>query len=199
MRNGFYSSLLSTSIFILIISSLIFSSLAAQEPEISIHYLGHSSFVIKFDNGISVLTDYGTSCAYGLDSPIYDIGNFKPDIVTFSHRHPDHYDPARLPDSIQYILIDFDSLEINGLKIRPVRVAETTLSNRDNSCYIFSYKGLTVVHLADAQANIMNINNQSNRNYLKEILPEKIDFLFMTIEGVAQFIPEAELFVDFLL
>jgi len=67
-------------------------------PEVSIHYLGHSSFILQFDNGISVLTDYGTSNCWGLTSPIYDIGEFVPTILTYSHRHADHYNEDRKPE-----------------------------------------------------------------------------------------------------
>jgi hypothetical protein len=35
------------------------------EPDIHIHYLGHSSFILQFDNGITVLTDYGASNSCG--------------------------------------------------------------------------------------------------------------------------------------
>ena len=177
---------------------MIISSSEAQEPDIYIHYLGHSSFVIYFNNGVHVLTDYGTSNSYGLPSPIYSIGNFTPDIVTFSHKHPDHYDPSRLPDSVSYILMDFDTLSLAGLSIKPERTSETSLSTKDNYSFIFTYKGFTLVHLGDAQANIMNIADQNNRNYLKQIFPEKIDLLLMTIQGVSQFIPQAEEFIDFL-
>jgi L-ascorbate metabolism protein UlaG (beta-lactamase superfamily) len=37
----------------------------APEPDIHIHYLGHSSFILQFDNGITVLTDYGASNSCG--------------------------------------------------------------------------------------------------------------------------------------
>ena len=179
-------------------STIITSTSNAQEPDIYIHYLGHSSFVIYFDNGLHILTDYGTSNSYGLPSPIYSIGNFAPDIITFSHTHEDHYDPSRMPDSVNYILMDFDTLSIDGLSIKPVRTSETSLSIKDNSSFIFNYKGFTLVHLGDVQANIMNIADQSNRNYLKQIFPEKIDLLLMPIQGVSQFISQAEEFIEFL-
>ena len=78
---------------------LSFQSLtAAQDASVTFHYLGHSSFLIFFDNESSVLTDYGKENAwadYGWDSPIYDIGDFRPDIITYSHYHEDHFDSTR--------------------------------------------------------------------------------------------------------
>ena len=171
---------------------------AAQEPPISVHYLGHSSFVIYFDNGVYIVTDYGISNSYGYVSPIYGIGSLKPDILTYSHKHQDHYDPVRMPDSVRYILTDFDTLSLAGLTIRPVRVAENAVLLNDNSAFIFSYKDFTLVHSGDTQANIMNIASQMNKDYLKKNFPEKIDLLLMPIEGVSQFIPQAEAFIDFL-
>ena len=180
------------------VSMFFIAPLNAQNPEISIHYLGHSSFIIQFDNGLYVLMDYGTSYAYGLDSPIYNIGSLQPDIITYSHKHEDHYNPDRMPDSVRYVLTLHDTLSLEGLEIRPVRTSETSLSVKSNSSFIFSYKGLTLIHLGDAQANIMNIDNKQNRNYIRSIFPEKIDMLLMTIQGISQFIPQAEAFVDFL-
>jgi L-ascorbate metabolism protein UlaG (beta-lactamase superfamily) len=55
-----------------------------------VHYLGHAAFLLRLDNGVTVLTDHGESRAYGLDSPIYDIGALRPDVVTRSHDHADH-------------------------------------------------------------------------------------------------------------
>ncbi|MCU0646203.1 MAG: MBL fold metallo-hydrolase [bacterium] len=144
------------------------------------------------------MTDYGKSNSYGLPSPIYGVGNLKPQIIIYSHTHEDHYDPSRMPDSARYVLTDFDTLTIGDLTIRPVRVAETSVSVNDNSAFIFTYKGLTLVHSGDTQANIMNIANQTNRDYLKRIFPEKIDLLLMPIEGVSQFIQQAEQFIDFI-
>jgi L-ascorbate metabolism protein UlaG (beta-lactamase superfamily) len=180
------------------ISILSIMPLNAQNSEINIHYLGHSSFVIQFDNGLHVVADYGTSNAYGYDSPIFSIGSLHPDIMTFSHQHEDHCNPARIPENVQYILTELDTLSLAGLTIKPVRTSETALATKDNSSFIFTYKGLTLVHLADAQANIMNINNRNNQNYIREILPEKIDMLLMTVQGINGFIPRAETFVDFL-
>ncbi|MCR4439977.1 MAG: MBL fold metallo-hydrolase [bacterium] len=172
------------------------SPVGAQESHIFLHYLGHSSFVIAFDNGIHVLTDYGTSNAYGYPSPIYSIATLRPDMVTYSHRHEDHWDPRRQPDSVSYVLTDFNTLRLGELCIGPVRVAESSVAQKDNSAFIFTWKGFTLVHLGDAQANIMNIANPANRNYLRQVLPARIDLLLMPIEGVNTFIPEAEAFID---
>lgn len=61
-----------------------------ERPTLSIHYLGHSSFVLTFADTLTVLTDYGESEAYGLDSPIYSTGSLEPGLITYSHLHPDH-------------------------------------------------------------------------------------------------------------
>ncbi len=170
----------------------------ADEGRISFHYLGHASFILKFGNDHSVLTDYGKSNSYGLDSPIYDFGSFIPDIETYSHTsHSDHFTEQVL-EGVKYILTDGKGLELDGFAIKAVRTSEATFDNKENSTYIFSYEGMTVVHLGDAQANIINIQNEENRKYLGEILPDRIDMLLMTIQGVTEFIERAEEFIDFI-
>ena len=88
-------------------------------PIVSIHYLGHSSFVFRFDNGMTVLADYGQSYSYGLPSPIYGLGGKKPDIVLYSHSHIDHAG-GKIPHHISHILTGMDHLKIKGLEIRPI-------------------------------------------------------------------------------
>ena len=168
-----------------------------EEPILKIHYLGHSSFVLQFDNGIDVVTDFGNYNPWGLGSIIHDFGGLTPTIMTYSHtHHADHYDADRIPDDVQFILTEQDSLDIEGLKITPIRVCESSLTNEDNSAYLFSYKGLKFLHLGDAQIQIMNIENSDVRQQIQNIIPDSLDLLFMTIEGQNQFIPQAELFVD---
>ena len=174
------------------------SSTRSVEPEILIHYLGHSSFILQFDNGIKVLTDYGVPRAYDLNSPIYDLGALQPEIVTYSHlEHADHYG-GRVPDNVSHVLKNLDSLELKGIKIKPVRTSELSLETKDNTSYIFRYKGITIVHLGDAQANIKNMQRQENRSYLREIFPDTIDLLLMTIGGRSNIIQQAEAFIDLL-
>ncbi|MCI0493557.1 MBL fold metallo-hydrolase [candidate division KSB1 bacterium] len=196
-QNSVFVRLLNV-IAIIFFTILFMPPLIAQTSEVNIHYLGHSSFIIYFDNGLSVLTDYGTSNAFGLTSPIYSIGNLTPDIITYSHKHDDHYNAARMPDSVKYILTEFDTLSLSGLTIKPIRTGEAGVGAKDNSSFVFQYKGITLIHLGDAHANIINIGSEYNRNMLKQIFPEKIDLLLMTIQGVSGFIPAAEEFIDFL-
>jgi len=167
-------------------------------PEVSIHYMGHASFLLQFDNGVSVLTDYGTSNCWGYASPIYSIGDFIPTILTYSHRHEDHYNEDRKPEGVQYQLENMDSLDIDGLSIRPVRVCESAVGSESSTAFIFTYKGIKVCHLSDAQADIMAIGNESQQNDILARFPDQFDLLLMTIEGVQQFIPEAEIFVNLL-
>lgn len=63
-------------------------SFQLSEDMIGVHYLGHSSFVLQFGNAATVLVDYGAFNAWvewGWDSPIYDVGDLIPDIMTYSH------------------------------------------------------------------------------------------------------------------
>ena len=89
------------NLFIIIfISHIEISTQQSSESQIKIHYLGHSSFVLQFDNNITIVTDYGHYNAWancGSDSPIQDIGELVPNIMTFSHQHDDHCNPGRIP------------------------------------------------------------------------------------------------------
>ncbi len=164
---------------------------------VHIHYLGHASFILQFDNGVSILTDYGQSKAYGLDSPIYDWVGAEPDVVTFSHAHPDHKRPE-LDFKQAHVLTGTESLSLQGLEITPILTSERSIGTPDNSSYLFSYKGWKILHLADAQAYIMAIEQEAARQKVTELYPEKCDLLLMTIQGVNEFIPQAEEFIDLL-
>jgi L-ascorbate metabolism protein UlaG (beta-lactamase superfamily) len=167
----------------------------SSKPIVRIHYLGHASFFIQFDNGVSVLTDYGQSNAYGLNSPIYDLIDIEPSVVTFSHAHPDHK-RADVEFGQAYVLTNTDDLSLQGLDITPIRTCEASTNKADNTSFLFTYKGIKILHLADAQAYITSIEKDSIKQRVKELYPDTYDVLLMTIEGVNQFIPQAELFID---
>ena len=117
-------------IIVIFIFHLGVSNLHSSEPEIKIHYLGHSAFVLQFDNGINIVTDYAHYNAWvdwGWDSPIYSIGNLVPDVMTYSHHHDDHYDLDRIPENISHIITGLDSLSIDGIEIKPVRTCEDSI------------------------------------------------------------------------
>ncbi|MFC1484496.1 MBL fold metallo-hydrolase [Candidatus Neomarinimicrobiota bacterium] len=165
-------------------------------PTVQVHYLGHASFLLRFDNGLTVLTDYGVSRAWGLDSPIYDYGNREPDIVTYSHAHDDHKREISWEQAT--VLTATDSLDVDGLTITPIRTCEIAPETEDNTSYLFAYRDLKILHLADAQSYIKNIEQEDIRARVKTLYPEKYDVLLMTIEGRSQFIPQAEAFIDLL-
>ncbi len=189
---------LTLPIFLLLISV---STIRSSEPVVKIHYLGHSSFILQFDNGISIVTDYGHYNAWaewGWDSPVNGIGDLLPDVMTFSHQHDDHYDADRIPEGVSHILTGSDSLTINGIKMVPVRTCEDNINTESNTSYMFLYKGIRICHLGDAQAQIMNIKNQEVSNHISNIFTDTLDLLLMPIEGKQKFIPEAEAFIDLL-
>jgi len=188
---------------ILIVILLSFSISKAQNcPELKIHYLGHSAFVMGFDNGTTIVTDYGNENAWlqwGWDSPINTIGNLVPDVMTYSHtHHEDHYDSTRIPVGVKHILTCHDSLNISGISIKPIRVCEKNLNEYDNTAFLFTYKGLKILHLGDAQVEIINISDKVIRERIKNIFPQSLDLLFMTIDGPTQFTQQAAEFVNLL-
>ncbi|MFC1784778.1 MBL fold metallo-hydrolase [Candidatus Neomarinimicrobiota bacterium] len=201
MNNCSVLSFIINFILTLLILNVGFLKAQASDPEIKIHYLGHSAFVLRFDNEINIVTDYGKENAWvqwDWDSPINDIGDLVPDVMTFSHQHEDHYDPTRIPPGVPNILTNLDSLLITGITIKPIRTCETDINIESNTSFIFSYKGLTICHLGDAQALIMNISDTIVRDKILANFPDQMDLLFMTIDGQQQCIPQAEAFVELL-
>lgn len=186
------------ALVVCIVLTMSFSGLRAQTLDINIHYLGHSAFVMDFTDGIFALTDFGTSYCWGLNSPIYDIGDFIPLMITYSHYHEDHYNPDRIPLGVPYTLDSLDILNVMDLRVSPVRTCETTPGVESNTSFIFDYMGFSICHLGDAQAEIMNIADSAQKALILEKFPEQIDLLLMTIEGIYPFIPESEMFIDLL-
>ncbi|UCH10185.1 MAG: MBL fold metallo-hydrolase [Fidelibacterota bacterium] len=181
---------------LIVIPAMLILTGCSNAPTVQIHYLGHASFLMRFDNGLTVLTDYGESRAWGLDSPIYDCGSKEPDIVTYSHDHADHQREITWEQAT--ILTATDSLSLGGLTVTPIRTCELDLETPDNTSYLFTYKGLKILHLADAQVFIRSIAQQEVQERVRVLYPEKYDVLLMTIEGRTQFIPQAEAFIDLL-
>jgi L-ascorbate metabolism protein UlaG (beta-lactamase superfamily) len=170
----------------------------SPEVDIWVHYLGHASFILQFGDDLTVLTDYGAFNAWaewGWDSPIYDVGELIPDVVTYSHtHHEDHCDESRRPVNVGNVLKG-EGLELRGVEIVPVRTSEREVGEEDNSSYLFKYKGMKVLHLGDCQADIMGIEEEENRERIKRLFWERYDLLLMPIEGVEKFIRQAEVFL----
>ena len=160
-------------------------------PEIQIYYLGHSSFIFHFDNGLTILTDYGRSCAYGLDSPIYDLGHFMPDIVTYSHHHEDHDRGLTFPSAR---VLDGDDLDVGGISLNAVRVSEKDPG--DNYGYLITYKDTTIFHAGDSQGDIVRIQDEKLRHQTKSQLPVKINLLLVPIGWVRDITEQAAVYVD---
>ncbi len=162
-----------------------------------IHYLGHASFVLRFENGLSLLMDYGVSNAYGRHSPVFAVSGAEPSIVTFSHDHLDHRRPDALFSAAR-VLDGGGDLALDGLTIRSIPTSETSMDVADNSSFLVTYGGFKVLHLGDAQAYIAAIDDPVVKHRVKARYPDKYDLVLMTIEGSSEITAEAAAFLDLL-
>jgi L-ascorbate metabolism protein UlaG (beta-lactamase superfamily) len=165
-----------------------------QKNTVTLHYLGHSSVYIDLGKDISVLCDYGKENAYlewGWDSPIYDAGETSPDILCYSHEHADHYDEQRAAKFRSLILSGPVDTTIGKLHISSFESSERDISKYDNMSYLFTYKGIRVLHLGDCQADIMMINDPAHAWNLEQRYPKNCDILIMPIESTQKFILQA--------
>lgn len=114
----------------IVAGALLFLTGACAQPpehlEIRVHYLGHASFLFTLDNGLTVLTDYGQSMAYGLNSPVFELGDARPDVMTLSHNHVDHAG-GELPEGVAPPITAGEGYEAQGLTITPIPTFERTL------------------------------------------------------------------------
>jgi L-ascorbate metabolism protein UlaG (beta-lactamase superfamily) len=162
-------------------------------PDLRLHYLGHASFILSFDNGVDLLTDYGQSYAYGLDSPVYDVGHFQPTVVTYSHHHADH-DRGHVFSSAQ--ILNGEDWTLKGLNLQAIPVSENQIA--DNYGYWITYKGFTIFHAGDAQQDIVEIQTQAARRRIREHVPDKVDLLLVPIGWTQDIVEFAAQYVDFL-
>jgi L-ascorbate metabolism protein UlaG (beta-lactamase superfamily) len=187
---------------LLLAVSLLFSEGCAGPPEVTVHYLGHSSFVLQFGDDLTVLTDYGESNALGLASPIHGIGELVPDIVTISHDHADHFG-GELPPGIKAMLTGNEILRSRGLTITPIPTFERSLLSPDNFSFLFEYKGLKVLHLGDCQSMILGfskgmlgpdgnfLSGEQLAALIKKTYPDTYDLVLLPIGFTQEIIPEA--------
>jgi len=166
----------------------------APAPPATVHYLGHAAFLLSFDNGLTVLTDYGESRAYGLDSPVYGLGGLRPDVVTRSHEHPDHAGGS-LPEGYGRLVTDGAGFEGNGLAITPIPTFEGTLEAPDNISYLFEYRGVKILHLGDCQALIAAIEDSAVQERVRVLYPDDYDLVLAPIGFVRNILAEAARFV----
>lgn len=132
---------------------------------VTVHYLGHSSFVLTFGDTLSVLTDYGESNAYGLDSPVHPLGELVPDLLTLSHRHADHAGGTLSPGLEPLVLsgeeilgrgaaggADERAFHLDDLTVTAIPTYEGSVTEGpDNTSFLFEYGGLRILHLGDCQ------------------------------------------------
>jgi L-ascorbate metabolism protein UlaG (beta-lactamase superfamily) len=179
---------------------------SAEEPLVDLHYLGHASFLLTFGPGsrdaITVLTDFGESRAYGLDSPIHPIGDFTPDVVTVSH---DHADPAggELPPGSFTILRGDEAFERGDLTITPIPTYEGSLEAPDNVSFLFSYEGLKILHLGDCQGLMTGLagekpEKEETVRLMRTGYPDHYDLVFLPIGFFRSILEEAAEFMTYL-
>ncbi len=170
---------------------------AGPEAVIRIHYLGHAAFLLTCDNGLTVLTDYGESNAYGLDSPVHAPGSLTPDVVTISHAHPDHAG-GTLPPAVGRMLRDGEGFEGKGLRLTAIPTFEQSLAVSDNFSYLFEYGGLKVLHLGDCQALMTGLGEPGIRDRVRTLYPDTYDLVLLPIGFVRDILEEAAAFAALL-
>ncbi|MGL5067385.1 MAG: MBL fold metallo-hydrolase [Sarcina sp.] len=107
----------------------------------NIYYLGHSSFLIKTENGKRILTD-----PFKIDSALENV-----DIVTVSHPHFDHSDTDTFPDKSR-ILQTYLNYENNFCEIETFNSYHDNFlgtKRGSNLIFFFTIENITLCHLGD--------------------------------------------------
>lgn len=112
-----------------------------------VKYLGHSAFLITSEKGLKIITDpYKTS-------PSLTYGEIKEsaDIVTISHEHFDHFNPAAVRGNPQVVKgagrIVVKGIEFNGIASYHDEAKGRMRGN--NIIFCFGVDGIRVCHLGD--------------------------------------------------
>lgn len=162
-------------------------------PEVSVHYLGHSAFILSFDNGVTILTDDGESRTYGALSPVHDVGAVEPDIVIYAHHYADQALSRDFPDAL---VVSGSNLEYGDIEIHAIPVTEDRPD--DNFGYVITYNGFQIFYAGDSQGDMLAIDEPEVRTRLKNQLPAELDLLMVPIDWKREITPQAVSYVEFL-
>lgn len=147
---------------------------ATEAPEVTIRYVGHSTFRITSPEGVTAATDYA---GFAGEGPT-------PDVVTMNHAHSSHY--TSVPDpAIRHVLRGWnpeggkaDHQEMIGdMLIRNVPTdirRYGTVEPYGNSIFIFETAGLCIGHLG-------HLHHIPTDEHYAEI--GRLDILFVPVDG----------------
>ncbi len=150
-------------------------SLAAEEQQVGLTFLGHSSFLIESPGGVSIVTDYN-----GYLRP-----KDPPNVVTMNHAHSSHYTDDIDP-GIKLVLRGWDTGEgppHYDVKFGDVRIKNVPTNIRagdggteygGNSIFIFATGDLCIAHLG-------HLHHTLTPEHLAEL--GQIDVLLTPIDG----------------
>lgn len=172
-----------------------------NKGSVEVDYLGHASFLMTFPNGTTVLTDYGASRAWGLDSPVYPLGGVVPDYATLSHDHLDHGGGV-FPEGVEVLRLGEPPPDLDGLSITFIPTFERQLSEADNASVLFKSAGMTILHLGDCQALMVALGQGPTRasatDRIRQLYPDRYDLVFLPIGFTRDILTEAQLFLSLL-
>jgi L-ascorbate metabolism protein UlaG (beta-lactamase superfamily) len=166
-----------------------------EDPLLRVHYLGHSSFVLRFADGVSLLTDYGKSNAFGLASPIHELGDLHPDVVLYSHHDEDHdrgdeFEGATIIDGAHL----YEEVGIDGIVFEPIKTRENEPG--DNTSFLIAFENLRILFAGDCQGEIEAIDRAEERERLETLFPGRLDLLFLPIDWTHPITAKAVAFVE---
>lgn len=152
-----------------------FQQVAISDQQVSITYLGHSTFHIVTPGGVTIATDYN--------------GWYKPPappmVATMNHAHTTHYTLTPEPE-IRYVLHGWS--DVPGEPIRhEVMIGDTLIRNvttditrwgqhekNGNSIFIFEVQGLCIGHLG-------HLHHELDEGHYAEI--GRLDVLMVPVDG----------------
>ncbi|HEY3425758.1 MAG TPA: MBL fold metallo-hydrolase [Negativicutes bacterium] len=110
-----------------------------------VQWKGHSSFCLRSDKGITVLTDpFDESVGYPLP-------NVAADVVTVSHQHGDHNATGLLPGK-PVVIDSVGKHVVAGIEIRGIAAyhdAEQGAKRGKNTIFVIVLDEITICHLGD--------------------------------------------------
>jgi L-ascorbate metabolism protein UlaG (beta-lactamase superfamily) len=146
-----------------------------DEREVTITFVGHSTFRIRTPDGVVIATDYAGNAGPGP----------APDIVTMNHAHRTHYTPTPDP-RIDHVLRGWNpdggpakhDLAVGDVRIRNVptdiRGPAGTVEKHGNSIFVFEVADLCIGHLGHLHHKLTRADRA---------LLGRLDVVFVPVDG----------------